>query len=232
MSPWGFSMPDSRQHPHAHLHALTRTRERRQRVAHEAARLMAEGGIRDFHMAKRKAAQRLGVLDDASLPRNREVEEALREYQRLFLGDRQPAEVRRRREAALRALEFFAGFQPRLVGPVLEGTADARSAVDLHLHSDDPDAVPRWLNEHGIPAQSRNHRLRLDRERELDAQAWMFSAEDLAFDATVLPLDGLRQAPLSAVDERPMRRASARQLRTLLAEEQIHGHEHGTDGAE
>lgn len=218
-------MPDSRQHVHAHLHAQSRTRERRQRLAHEAARLMAEGGIRDFQMAKRKAAQRLGILDDASLPRNHEIEEALRQYQRLFLGDWQPAEVHRRREAALRALEFFAGFQPRLVGPVLEGTADACSPVDLHLHSDDPDAVPRWLVEHGIPAQPRSRRLRLDRERELDAPGWLFNAEELAFEATVLPLDGLRQAPLSGVDERPMRRASAAQLRTLLAEEEIRGHE-------
>lgn len=223
-------MPDSRQHVHAHLHAQTRTRERRQRLAHEAARLMAEGGIRDFHMAKRKAAQRLGILDDASLPRNREIEEALRQYQRLFLGDRQLADLRRRREAALRALEFFAGFQPRLVGPVLEGTADGRSAVDLHLHSDDPDAVPRWLDEHGIPAQPRSRRLRLDRERELDAPGWLFSAEDLAFDATVLPLDGLRQAPLSGIDERPMQRASAVQLRTLLVEEEIRGNEAGPIG--
>ncbi|TLX23066.1 MULTISPECIES: hypothetical protein [Thermomonas] len=219
-------MPDSRQHAHAHLHAQTRTRERRQRLAHEAARLMAEGGIRDFHMAKRKAAQRLGILDDASLPRNREIEDALREYQRLFLGDRQPLELRRRREAALRALEFFAGFRPRLVGPVLEGTADARSAVDLHLHSDDPDAVPRWLDEHGIPAQPRSRHLRLDRERALDAPGWLFSAEELAFDATVLPLDGLRQAPLSGIDERPMQRASAAQLRALLAEEEIRAHQH------
>ncbi len=223
-------MPDSRQHVHAHLHAQARTRERRQRLAHEAARLMAEGGIRDFHMAKRKAAQRLGILDDASLPRNREIEEALRQYQRLFLGDRQLAEVRRRREAALRALEFFASFQPRLVGPVLEGTADARSAVDLHLHSDDPDAVPRWLDEHGIPAQPRSRHLRLDRERELDAPGWLFNAEELAFDATVLPLDGLRQAPLSGIDGRPMQRASAAQLRALLAEEEIHAHQHTLQG--
>ena len=216
-------MPESRQHVHAHQHAQARTRERRQRLAHEAARLMAEGGIRDFQLAKRKAAQRLGIHDDASLPRNREIEEALREYQRLFLGDRQVAEVRRRREAALRALEFFAAFEPRLVGPVLDGTADAHSPVALHLHSDDPDAVPRWLDEHGIPAQARSRRLRLDRTRELDAPGWLFGAEDLAFDATVLPLDGLRQAPLSSIDEKPMRRASAAQLRTLLAEDEASG---------
>ena len=64
----------------ARQHAETRTRERRHRLAHEAARLMAEGGIRDFHQAKLKAAARLGIHDDASLPRNREIEDALREY--------------------------------------------------------------------------------------------------------------------------------------------------------
>ena len=222
-------MPNTRQHAnaHAHLHAQTRTRERRQHLAHEAARLMAEGGIRDYHQAKLKAAQRLGIFDDASLPRNREIEDALREYQRLFLGSDQPAEVRRRREAALRALEFFRGFEPRLVGAVLDGTADANSAVALHVHSEDPDAIPRWLDEHGVPAQSRSRHLRLDRERDGDFPVWLFSAEDLSFDVTVLPADVLRQAPLSGIDEKPMRRASAAQLRVLLAEDEIAGYEAG-----
>ncbi|MFN3704150.1 hypothetical protein [Thermomonas sp.] len=210
-------MTDNRQH--AHLHALTRTRERRQRLAYEAARLMAEGGIRDFRMAKRKAAQRLGIFDDASLPRNREIEDALRAYQRLFRGDRQQADLRHRREAALRALVFFAAFQPRLVGPVLDGTADAHSPVLLHLHSDEPEAIPRWLDDQGIPAQARTRRLRLDREREAEVPAWLFGAEGLGFEALVLPLDGLRQAPLSAIDDRPMRRASEAQLRMLLADD-------------
>ena len=220
-------MPNSRQNTkaHAHTHAQTRTRERRQHLAHEAARLMAEGGIRDYHQAKLKAAQRLGIHDDASLPRNREIEDALREYQRLFLGSDQAAEVRLRREAAIRALEFFHAFEPRLVGPVLEGTADAHSPVALHLHSDDADAVPRWLDEHGIPAQLRSRHLRLDRAREDDVPVWLFSAEDLSFDVTVLPLDVLRQAPLSAIDEKPMRRASLTQLRTLLAEDEIASYE-------
>lgn len=207
--------------PHAHTHAQTRVRERRHQLATEAARLMAEGGIRDFHLAKRKAAQRLGIFDDASLPRNSEIEDALREHQRLFLGDRQQAELLRRREAALPALAFFQHFQPRLVGPVLDGTADAHSPVTLQLHSDDPDAVPRWLDEHRIPARPRSHHLRLDHAREIDAPAWLFSAEGLEFDVTVLPQDSVRQAPLSGVDGKPMRRASLRQLRLLLADAEI-----------
>ncbi|MFC7301328.1 hypothetical protein [Cognatiluteimonas weifangensis] len=212
---------------HAQQHALTRTRERRHRLAHEAARLMAEGGIRDFHQAKLKAAARLGILDDASLPRNREIEDALREYQRLFAGREQAAGLRTRREAALRALEFFAPFEPRLVGPVLEGTADVHAPVALQLYSDDADAVPRFLDEHDIPAEARSRRLRLDPQRQLDAPVWLFSAEDLSFDLTVLPLDVLRQAPLSGVDEKPMRRASLAQLRQLLAEDEISAYEAG-----
>lgn len=215
-------MPHARQH--AHQHALTRTRERRHRLAHEAARLMAEGGIRDYHQAKLKAAERLGIHDDASLPRNREIEDALREYQRLFQGDAQPQGLQLRRKAAVRALEFLAGFEPRLVGPVLDGTADANTAVALHLYTDDPKTVPRFLEDSGIPAEVRSRRLRLDRDRSGDFDVWLFSAEGLTFDLTVLPRDALRQAPLSSVDEKPMRRASLAQLTQLLADHEMSGH--------
>jgi hypothetical protein len=212
---------------HARQHAETRTRERRHRLAHEAARLMAEGGIRNYHQAKLKAAERLGIHDDASLPRNREIEDALREYQRLFLGDAQATGLRQRREAALRAMEFFGGFDPRLVGPVLDGTADRNAPVSLHLYTDDADAVARHLDQHLIPAESRSRRVRLDRERAADVPVWLFSAEELTFDLTVLPHDALRQAPLSSIDEKPMKRASASQLRALLLEDEIAGYESG-----
>jgi hypothetical protein len=212
-----------RQARHAQ-HAQSRTRERRHRLAHEAARLMAESGIRDYHQAKLKAAERLGISDDASLPRNREIEDALREYQRLFQRDGDTL-LLQRREAAQRAMAFFSEFQPRLVGPVLDGTADANSPVALHLHCDDADAVARFLDQHGIPATGRSRRLRLDRERDAEFPVWVFSAEGVAFDLTVLPVDILRQAPLGNVDEKPMRRASAMQLQQLLAEAEIEGYE-------
>lgn len=207
----------------ARQHAASQTRERRQRLAHEAARLMAEGGIRDYHLAKLKAASRLGIHDDASLPRNTEIEDALREYQRLFAGAGHGEQLRAKREAALRAMEFLHAFSPRLCGPVLDGTADTHSPVQLQLHTDHADAVQYFLEEHGIPAESRMRRLRLDRERTLDVPVWLFSAEGLTFDMAVLPYDALRQPPLSAVDEKPLRRASTRQLHTLLASEEIDG---------
>ena len=205
---------------HARQHSESRVRERRQRVAHEAARLMADGTIDDYHHAKLKAADRLGIHDEASLPRNREIEEALRQYQRLFESQAHPSLLRARREVAMQALEFFARFHPRLTGAVLEGTAVSNSPVQLHLHSDDAEAVMLFLVEHRIPADAGARRLRLDRSRGTDAPTWRFEADGVGIELTVLPHDALRQAPLSPLDDKPMWRSSAAQLRQLMEREE------------
>lgn len=204
---------------HHRIHAQDRVQRNRLRVAQEAARLMSEHGIRDFHRAKRKAAERLGVSDEQALPRNHEIEEALREHQRLFQADSQPRLLRERREAAVEAMRFLARFEPRLVGAVLDGTADAHSAVCLHVFSDDPEAVGIYLREHGVPFEAQTRRLRLNRDEQAEYQVLLFAADNLPFDITVLPLNVLRQAPLDRVDEKPMRRASLASVEIMLAEE-------------
>jgi len=203
---------------HHRIHAHDRLQRNRLRVAQEAARLMSEHGIRDFHHAKLKAAERLGILDTQALPRNLEVEQALREHQRLFLADSQPQLLRERREAAVEAMRFLAAFEPRLVGAVLEGTADAHSAVCLHVYSDDPEAVMLYLREHGVPIETQVRRLRYSRDDQPEYPMLLFAADELPFDVTVLPRDALRQAPLDRADDRPMRRASLAQVEMLLDE--------------
>lgn len=202
---------------HARQRAQSHSAERRRRLAHEAARLIAESGIGDYQLAKRKAAARLGIHDDAALPRNDEIQAALREYQRLFAGPDHAARLRRLRQAALQAMDFFAAFSPRLVGPVLDGTVDARSQVQLHLHSDDQEAVARFLEDQRIPADVGMRRLRMDRQRTAEVTVWGFAADGVHFELAVLPQQALRQAPLSPVDGQPMARASRAQLERLLA---------------
>ncbi len=194
-------------------------RERRHRVAVEAARLMAQGAAADFHQAKRKAADRLGWVDEQFLPGNAEIEQQLREYQRLFQADVQPAALRERRDAAVGAMRFLSRFQPRLVGPVLEGTADTASPISLQLFTDSADDVTFFLTESGIPADLSAQRLRLDREREQDFPSWRFTADGLPFELVVLPTLLLRQAPLGPVDGKPMHRASLTALQELLSEQ-------------
>ncbi len=200
-------------------HAVDKAHRNRLRIAQEAARLMSEHGIRDFHHAKHKAAERLGIADTQSLPRNGEIEQALREHQRLFLADSQPQWLRERREAALAAMTFLKAYDPRLVGAVLEGTADAHSAVCLHVFSDDADALSLFLREHGVPLDVQSRRLRDSHSTQTDYPVLLFSADGLPFDLTVLPRRALRQAPLDRIDDRPMRRASLSQVHTLLREE-------------
>jgi len=191
--------------------------ELRRRIALEAARLISESGIRDFAMAKRKAAERLGAFDEGSLPKNIEIEEALREHQRLFQADEHPQLVRALREAAREAMQFFARFDPRLVGAVLEGTADRYSAVCLHLFADTPEEVLLALDEQGIDYTESARRLRMSRDTQVEFPVLQVARDGTAFDLTIFPRDAIRQAPLDRVDEKPMRRASLTALDELLA---------------
>lgn len=210
---------------HAAEHARTRTRERRHRLAVEAARLIAEHGVRDYHQAKIKAAQRLGEHDDQALPRNHEVEAALREYQRLFRADQQPQQLQSRRDAAMEAMRFLAPFEPRLVGAVLDGTADEHTAICLHLHAEQVEQVLTFLENNAIPFDQRARFVRLDRERSEEFPVLLFSADGLAFDLTVLSPEQLRQAPLDRSGEHPMQRASLAMLEKRLLDEEIGGFE-------
>ena len=205
----------SRLSNHA-AHAGDKAQRNRLRIAQEAARLMTEHGIRDFHHAKRKAAGQLGIADIQSLPRNAEIEQALREHQRLFLADSQPRWLRERRQAAVAAMTFLAAYGPRLVGAVLEGTADNHSAVCLHVFCDELEAISQFLREQGVPLAVHSRRLRDNRSTQTDYPVLLFTADGLPFDLTVFPRGALRQAPLDQIDDHPMRRASISHVQALL----------------
>jgi hypothetical protein len=198
-----------------HRHALPVIQ--RERIASEAARVMAVDGVRDFRQAKLKAVERLGLSRDVELPRNAEVDLKLREYQRLFQGEQQPAALKQKREAAVEAMVFFHAFEPRLVGAVLDGTADARSPIELQVFSDAVEPVEWFLTEQQIPFDAVSRRVRVNRDTDLHATAFEFNADSERIEVLVLPLNLLRQAPVGRFDDKPMERANLRALRELLA---------------
>jgi hypothetical protein len=65
---------------------------------------MAEDGIDDFALAKRKAAKQLGVTEAQSLPGNDEIEEQLRAYLELYQSEEHPQRIAELREIALDAM--------------------------------------------------------------------------------------------------------------------------------
>ncbi len=73
-----------------------RRNDERSRIAHLAARIIAEDGVEDYATAKRKAARQAGVADTRQLPTNEEVEAALRTHHSLYGGDVHAQRVRGR----------------------------------------------------------------------------------------------------------------------------------------
>src|ERR1700733_4217390 len=105
----------------------------RQRIAAHAARLMAEDGIDDFSLAKRKAARQLSASTTQSLPSNDEIEFELKAYRELYQAEEHPDLLRQLREDALAAMRYFEKFEPYLTGPVLKGSAGPHSAINVQL---------------------------------------------------------------------------------------------------
>ena len=186
-------------------------------LAQEAARIMAEHGIGDYLLAKRKAAERFGVADGAVLPKNTEIETALAQYQRLFDGDSHAETLQAQRRAALAAMRRLCEFEPRLVGAVLRGTATRHAQVQLHLFADCAESVALKLIDLGLSHEVTERRVRMDPARVLAYPGLRFEIDGEPIEATVFPIEGIRQAPVSPVDGRPMHRASASEVEALLA---------------
>jgi len=140
-------------------HALKRDLMREQ-LAHQAAKLMAEG-ITDYAFAKRKAARQLGASDTHHLPSNHEVDEALQAYRALYQQEAHPANLRRQRQEALAAMRLLEPFHPYLTGSVLSGTAGEHSDINLMLFSDDAKAVLLFLLNQGIEFEDGEWQMRI-----------------------------------------------------------------------
>jgi hypothetical protein len=121
----------------------------RARIAHLAARLMAEDGIEDYGLAKKKAARQAGVADAHQLPGNDEIDAALRAYREIYQAHDHQARLTELREIAVRAMSELERFNPHLVGNVLSGIAGKYAGIQLQLFTDDIKAVELFLIDLG-----------------------------------------------------------------------------------
>lgn len=194
-----------------------RRNQMRSHLAYLAARLMAEGGVRDFAQAKQKAARQAGVPDTHSLPDNREIEEALRTYQALYQQDEHEEILTHLRHQALHLMDLFEAFNPYLVGSVLTGTAGRYSDINLYLFCDSAKDVEIFLLNHNLAYEAGLRRTRLG-DRQIDAPTLTLDFEGIEATLTVFGTDDLRVAPKHRSDGSPIERARAAQVRALLAE--------------
>lgn len=197
--------------------ARRRLEAHRQRLAYEAARIMAEQGEEAFDRARRKAAARLGITDRRALPKNEEIQDALLQHQRLFdpSGARQDV-LHRLRAHALGAMRLFSTFAPRLVGPALRGTGDVAAGIRLYLFADGPELVILILVDQAIPWHERERVLSYPDGRRTPHPAFHFVAGEIPVELVVLPTQALRSPPLDAVTERPEKGADLAEVEQLV----------------
>lgn len=143
---------------------FTNKAQMRERIAQLAARLIAEDGIADFALAKRKAARQLGAPDSQSVPNNREIETALKAHQKLFDADGHGVRLHAMREEALAVMETFADFHPHLSGSVLSGTAGRYASIELTLFTDSEKELELFLLNRSIPFEAAERRVNVGGE--------------------------------------------------------------------
>jgi hypothetical protein len=186
----------------------------RERIAHLAARLIAEDGVHDYGLAKRKAAQQIGAPDTRNLPNNAEVEQALRAFRALYQSDEHPELLRELRLAALAAMEWLAAFDPQLSGSVLNGTAGRYADVNLQLQAESVKDVEYFLMRENVSYRSG------ERRQSHGGAVRSLPTFSLVRDGVPLTLTvyspGDPRGPARGADGEPLR-ARAPYLRSLIA---------------
>lgn len=187
----------------------------RARIAAAAARIMAENGIDDFALAKRKAARTLGAPDSEALPGNDEIEAELRDYLALYQAEEHPERVAELRRLALDAMRLLERFHPYLTGPVLAGIAGPYAEIDLQLFPESTKEVELFLLERDIAyAASDERRYTGDRARAVAVVS--FSWQGVPLRLSVFDPRDERAALKTSAAGRVIARAGIAEVRALV----------------
>ena len=104
-------------------------------IAHKAAEIIMEEGVTDYLFAKKKAAKYLGCLNNQALPSNKLIDEAIKEYQSIYLDEASPELLRKIKNEALVIMNIFKDFNPHLSGNLLDGVVPRYPKIQINLFS-------------------------------------------------------------------------------------------------
>jgi len=186
-----------------------------QQIAVETARLITEEGFDNFQLARKKAAHRLGITDEHSLPNNEEILEQIKIHQSLYQNTDQHV-LRELRQTALNAMKLFASFKPRLIGSVLLGHAHEQSSIDLLVMADSPEEIAIFLIEQNIPYQLHDWKLFSNQHQYQIIPAYQFYAGNYQIKLITLAEKQRKTSPINPLTWKTMQKASITQIEALL----------------
>jgi hypothetical protein len=187
----------------------------RARIAAAAARIMAEDGVDDFALAKRKAARQLGAADSEAMPANDEIEAELRAYRALYQPEEHASRIDELRRVALDAMRALERFNPYLTGPVLKGTAGPYAEIDLQLFPESAKEVEIFLLERRIGYSTHEGR-RFSGDRAHAMSVFSLDWRDAPLKLSVFDPRDERLALKTSQAGRVMERAGIAEVEALL----------------
>ena len=195
----------------------TARNDTRSRIAHLAARLMAEDGIEDYALAKRKAARQAGLADTRELPTNEEIDAALKLYQEIYHEVEHRGRLRVLREQAVRAMRELSEFQPYLTGSVLNGNAGKYADINLQLYTDNVKAVELYFIDRRIPYQAAQARI-YTADAPCIVPVYTVNDDGIDIEITVLSPRDLRVPVKTSPEGKAIERAKLAAVEQLLSE--------------
>jgi hypothetical protein len=196
---------------------ISNTEQLRAEIAAVAAKLIAENGA-DYAMAKKKAAKQLlgnTRIRGEIMPDNAQIEEEIRIYNDLFLGESQPARLLHLRKLALRLMDELVQFSPYLIGSVLNGTAGEHSDIYLQLFPESAKEVEIFLINKNIDFEVSEGAHFKGRAEPVETVSFMWQDEGVHL--ALYEMDDWRGAAKAGTEGRPAR-ADADAVRALIAE--------------
>jgi hypothetical protein len=188
----------------------------RARIAAAAARIMAEDGIDDFALAKRKAARQLGADEGQGLPANHEVEAELEAYRSLYQAEEHPDRIAELRRVALDAMRALEPFNPYLTGPVLKGIAGPYGEIELQLFPESAKDIEIFLLERDLPFSTYEAK-RYSGGRPRDVSVFSLTWNGLPLKLSVLDPRDERVTLKTSPAGRVLERAGIAEVQNMLA---------------
>ncbi len=188
----------------------------RRSIRYEAARIMADEGVRDYRRAKEKACQRLGVSTHQSIPSNLEIEDALEEQLSIFDYDVNGVLQRSYLETAIVVMDLLSDYKPKLTGAALSGVITSSRPVEIHVFPPTIEEVCDRLDERRLHYDQMEKRKRFTGNRFQNIPGFELAPFDVDVELFCF-LPGMPYPPLSLTNGKSIQSVSRKKVRRLLS---------------
>lgn len=198
----------------------------------EAARLMYEENIKQYHDAKRIAAKRVfgqgnkgnTYVRSQDLPSNGEINEEIAKLANFYEGSNVSKQLFQMRVTALDIMQSLETFNPRLIGSVSTGRIKKGSDIDIHLFVNHIEELENHLN--ALAWHFDKNEVMINRSGRYIEYTHMYIEKQYPIELSVYPTNDIRVRTRSSTDGKPIIRVSADRLLQILMDEHAEQWQH------